>query len=167
MRFAELGCFRLCSWIYLWRKEGSLFCFVVIMRFTELGCFRLCSWIYLWRKVVCFFCSYYEIHRTGMLQIVFLNLSMKECSLFCFVVMRFTELGCFRSCSWCLWKALDEEGCMGLGSMTFALAVQKLLNIEWFLHWKLNWTVLENFRGIGMCLLVLLERSWWAGFIGN
>ncbi len=41
--------------------------------------------IYLWRKVVCF------------------------------VVMRSAELGCFRSCSWCLWKALDEEeGCMGL-----------------------------------------------------
>ncbi len=22
--------------------------------------------------------------------------------------------GCFKSCSWCLWKALDKEGCMGL-----------------------------------------------------
>jgi hypothetical protein len=43
-----------------------------------------------------------------------LNLSMKEGSLFCFVVMRSTKLGCFRSCSWCLWKALNEEGCMGL-----------------------------------------------------
>jgi len=29
-------------------------------------------------------------------------------------MMRFAKLGCFRSCSWCLWKALDEEGCMGL-----------------------------------------------------
>jgi len=28
--------------------------------------------------------------------------------LFCFVVMRSTEPGCFRSCSWCLWKALDS-----------------------------------------------------------
>jgi hypothetical protein len=45
--------------------------------------------IYLWRMVVCFV-------------------------LFCFVVMRYTEPGCFRSCSWCLWKALDKEGCMGL-----------------------------------------------------
>jgi len=45
--------------------------------------------IYLWRKVVCFV-------------------------LFCFVVMIYTEPGCFRSCSWCLWKALHEEGCMGL-----------------------------------------------------
>jgi len=43
-----------------------------------------------------------------------LHLSMKEGSLFCFVVMRSTKLGCFRSCSWCLWKALDEEGYMGL-----------------------------------------------------
>jgi len=44
------------------------------------------------------------------------NLSMKEGSLFCFVVMRSTKLECFRSCSWCLWKALDRrgEGCMGL-----------------------------------------------------
>jgi hypothetical protein len=42
------------------------------------------------------------------------NLSMKECSLFCFVAMRSTELGCFRSCSWCLWKALEKEGCMAL-----------------------------------------------------
>jgi hypothetical protein len=42
------------------------------------------------------------------------ELSMKEGSLFCFVVMRSTELGCFRSYSWCLWKALNEKGCMGL-----------------------------------------------------
>jgi hypothetical protein len=42
------------------------------------------------------------------------NPSMKEGNLFCFVVMRSTELGCFRSCSWCLPKALGEEGCMGL-----------------------------------------------------
>jgi hypothetical protein len=41
-------------------------------------------------------------------------LSMKEGTLFCFVVMRSTELGHFRSCFWCLWKALDEEGCMDL-----------------------------------------------------
>jgi hypothetical protein len=45
--------------------------------------------IYLLRKIVCFV-------------------------LFCFVVMRSTEPGCFRSCSWCLWKALDKEGCMDL-----------------------------------------------------
>jgi hypothetical protein len=58
------------------------------------------------------------------------KISMKEGSLFCFVVMRSTKLGCFKSCSWYLWKALHKEGCMGFGSMTFRLAVQKFLNIE-------------------------------------
>jgi hypothetical protein len=29
------------------------------------------------------------------------------------VIMKSTE-GCFRSCSWVLWKALIEERCMGL-----------------------------------------------------
>ncbi len=55
---------------------------------------------------------------------------MKEGSLFCFVVMRSAEPGCFRLCSSCLWKPLDEKGCMGLGSMTFGLALQKFFNIE-------------------------------------
>ncbi len=54
------------------------------------------------------FCSY-EIHRTGMLQIMFL-VSLEN--------------------SW--WG-----GVHGIGYMTFGLAVQKFLNIEWFLHWKL------------------------------
>jgi hypothetical protein len=67
-----------------------------------------------------------------------LYLSMKEGSLFCFVVMRSTEPGCFRSCSLCRWKALNEDGCVVLVSMTFGLVVQKFLNIGWFLHWKLN-----------------------------
>jgi hypothetical protein len=56
--------------------------------------------------------------------------------------MRSTEpgLGCFRSCSWCLWKALDEEGCMGLVSWGLdRLVVQKFLKCEWFLHWKFKW----------------------------
>jgi len=62
------------------------------------------------------------------------NLSMKEGSLFCFVVMRFTVPRCFRSCSWCLWKALDEEGwCMGVVPWC-DLDLQWFLNIEWFLH---------------------------------
>jgi len=43
-------------------------------------------------------------------------LSMKEGNLISFVVMRSIVLRCFRSCSWCLWKALDKEGCMGLAS---------------------------------------------------
>jgi hypothetical protein len=50
-------------------------------------------------------------------------------------MMRSSEPGCFRSCSWPLWKALEEEeeeGCIGFGFMVFGLVVvvQKFLNIE-------------------------------------
>jgi hypothetical protein len=55
------------------------------------------------------FCTY-EIHWTGILQIAFL-VSLES--------------------SW-------AGGVHQLGSMTFGLAAQKFLNIEWFLHWKLN-----------------------------
>jgi hypothetical protein len=50
--------------------------------------------------------------------------------------MRSTEPGCFQIAFLVSleWKALYEEGCMGFGSMAFGLAVQKFLNIEWFLH---------------------------------
>ncbi len=94
------------------------------------------------------------------------KLSMKEGSLFCFVVMRSNEPECFRSCSWCLGKGLDEEGCMGFGSMTFGLCGAKVLEywmisslkIKLYRTWKFwrNWNV----------PLVLLERSWWVGFNG-
>ncbi len=57
---------------------------------------------------------------------------MKEGNLF--LIMRSTELGCFRLCSWCLWKSLDEEECMGFSSLAFALDVQKFLNIECYFH---------------------------------
>ncbi len=75
--------------------------------------------------------------------------------------MRSTELGCFRSCSWCLSKALDKDykdECMGL--------VPWCLNLQCKSSWILNDFLAENFGGIGMCLLVLLERSWWEGFNG-
>jgi hypothetical protein len=43
--------------------------------------------------------------------------------------MRSTELGCFKSFSWYLWKALEEKGALawfhGVG-----LVVQKFLDIE-------------------------------------
>jgi hypothetical protein len=64
------------------------------------------------------------------------NLSMNEGSLFCFVVMRSTELGCFRLCSWCLWKALNEEGCMGL--------VPWRLDLQCKSFWILNDSFIEN-----------------------
>jgi hypothetical protein len=59
-------------------------------------------------------------------------LSMKEDSLFCFcfVLMRSTEPGCFRSCSRCLWESFGPGVVHGLGSVQLGLAVQKFLNIE-------------------------------------
>jgi hypothetical protein len=56
---------------------------------------------------------------------------MKEGNLFCFVVIRSTEPGCFR---WFLgvfgklWRRRRRGA--GLGSMMFGLVVQKFLNIE-------------------------------------
>jgi hypothetical protein len=96
------------------------------------------------------------------------HLSMKEGSLFflfCSLIMRSTELGCFRSLSWCLSKALDKEGCMGLvpwrldlqckSSWIWMISSLKItLNRSW--NFQRNWNV----------PLVLLERSWWAGFNG-
>jgi hypothetical protein len=78
---------------------------------------------------------------------------MKEGSLFCFKIMRSTESGCFRSCSWCLWKALDEDGCMGL----VPWCVQKFFNIEWFLHWKSN-IVSLRYRKFNSCLKLCVNK---------
>ncbi len=79
--------------------------------------------------------------------------------------MRSTELGCFRSCSWCLWKALNEEGFMGLVPWRLDLRCKSswILN-EFSLKIKLNrsWKFRRNWN----VPLVLLERSWWAGFKG-
>jgi len=111
---------------------------------------------------------------------------MKEGSLFCFVVMRSTELGCFRSCSWCLWKALDEEGCVGLlqimflvslesswwggvhglGSMTFWTCGTKVLEYWMISSLKIKLNHSWKFQRNWNVPLVLLERSWWAGFYG-
>jgi hypothetical protein len=70
--------------------------------------------------------------------------------MFCFIVMRSTEPGCFRLYSWCLWKVFDEEGCLGL--VPWRLDVR--CKSSW-IFWR-NWNV----------PLVLLERSWWEGFNG-
>ncbi len=88
---------------------------------------------------------------------------------FCFVVMRSTEPGCFSSCSWCLWKALDEGlGVHGLGSMTVWTCGTKVLEY-WMIFFtensiKLNrsWKF-ERTWNVPLGVL-LLERSWWAGF---
>jgi hypothetical protein len=80
----------------------------------------------------------------------------------CFVVIRSTELGGFRSCS-CGVLESSGWGGHGLGPMTFGLVMQKFLNIEFFsLKIKLNCS--WNFRRNWNMPLVFLERSWWAGF---
>ncbi len=58
------------------------------------------------------------------------SLSMKEGSLFCFVVMRSTKLGCFRLCILVSLESSRQGRVHGLGSMTVGLVVQKFLNIE-------------------------------------
>jgi hypothetical protein len=51
----------------------------------------------------------------------YLHLSMKEG---CVLIMRSTKEGCFRSYSWSLWKALEEEGGLHqVGFMVFGLVV--------------------------------------------
>jgi hypothetical protein len=88
---------------------------------------------------------------------------MKEGSSFCFVIMRSTKPWCFRSCSCCLWKDLNDEGCKGLVPWRLDLWCKSSwilndfsLNINLnnsFFFWR-NWNV----------PLVLLKRSWWSGF---
>jgi hypothetical protein len=68
----------------------------------------------------------------------YVYLSMKEGSLFCFVVMRSTKLGCFIIVFLVSFESSRRRGLHVLGSMAFGLAVQKFLNIEWFFHWKIK-----------------------------
>jgi hypothetical protein len=57
-------------------------------------------------------------------------------------------------------------GVHGLGSMMFGLVVQKFLNIEWFLHWKLYWIVAKFFLeelecAFGVVGKILMRRIKW------
>ncbi len=87
---------------------------------------------------------------TGFQDYFFSNLSLKEGSLFCFVVMRSTKPGCFDRVLGVFGKLLTRRGAWAWSmtvfgklltrrgawawSMTLGLAVQKFLNIERFLH---------------------------------
>jgi hypothetical protein len=94
-------------------------------------------------------------------------LSTKEGSLFCFVVMRSTEPGCFRSCSWCIWKALDQERWVGLVPWRLDLRYKSswILN-DFFTEKQIKLNHSWKFRRSWNMHLVLLERSWWAGYNG-
>jgi len=101
---------------------------------------------YLSMKQGSLFCSY-EIHRTGMLQIMFL-VSLESSqrggvqgSLFCFVLFCSYEIHQTGMLQIMFLVSLESSrwgGVCGLGSVMFGLEVQKFLDIEWFLHWKLN-----------------------------
>ncbi len=76
--------------------------------------------------------------------------------------MRSTKPGCFRSCSWCLWKALKEEGCMGWVPWCLDLRCKSSRILNWMissLRMKLNcsWKFWRNWN----VSLLLLERSSW------
>jgi len=79
-------------------------------------------------------CSWSGNHQENSLT-KFGYLSLKEGSLFCFVVMRSMMLQIMFLVSP---GSSRPKGVHRLGSMTFGVVVQKFLNIEWFLHWKLN-----------------------------
>jgi hypothetical protein len=80
--------------------------------------------------------------------------------------MRSTKLGCFRLCSWCLWKALSMRRGAWAWFHDVWTCSAKVLNIEWFRHWKIklnhSWKFWRNWK----VPLVLLERFWRAEFNG-
>jgi hypothetical protein len=81
--------------------------------------------------------------------------------------MRSTEPGCFRLCSWCLWKAPRWGGVHGCAWFHDVWTCGPKVIEYWMissLKIKLNcsWKFWRN----GNLPLVLLERSWWAGFNG-
>ncbi len=73
-------------------NEGSLFCFVV-MRFIEPGCLRLCVLGVFGKRLTRAW--FHDAWSSMNPNIIFAHLCINEGSLFCFVVMRFIEPGCF------------------------------------------------------------------------
>jgi len=95
--------------------------------------------IYLWSKVVCFVLYWWDLpNQDG-----------------------------FWSCSWSLWKALEEKGCeSALVPWHLDLRVQKVLEYQMISSLKIKLNCSWNLRRNWNVPLVLLERSWWAGFNG-
>jgi hypothetical protein len=88
---------------------------------------------------------------------------MKEGSLFCFIIMRSTKLGC-------LFKVSLQSFRWGevhrLGSMMFGLVVQKFFEYWMISSLKTKLNRSWKFRRNWNVHLVLLERSWRAGSDG-
>jgi hypothetical protein len=107
-----------------------------------------------------------NVKHVKFLYIHFINFNECKMKLLNNGLMRCTEPGCFRSCSWCLWKALDERVAWAwfhdvwtCGAKVLEYWMISSLKIKLNCSWKFqrNWNM----------PLVLLERSWWAGFDGN
>jgi hypothetical protein len=103
--------------------------------FDDLCTITKFSIIYLWRKVVCF------------------------------VVMRSTEPGCFRLCSWCLWR-LSTGRCAWAWFHDVWTCGAKVLEYWMIFSLKIKWNCSWKFQRNWNVPLVLLERSCWAGFNG-
>ncbi len=79
--------------------------------------------------------------------------------------MRSTKLGCFISCFWCLWKAVNKEGCMGLVPWRLYLWCKVL---EYWMIFSLRTKLSRSwkFQRNWSMPLVFFERSWWTWFNG-
>jgi len=94
-----------------------------------------------------------------------LHLSMRQNSLFCFVTMKSTKLGCFKLCSWYLWKAFDKEWCTIMDHDVWSCNVKVL---EYWMNFSLKIKLNHNckFQKNWDVPLELLERSQRVGFNG-
>jgi len=83
----------------------------------------------------------------------------------CFVGMRSTEPRCFRLCSWCLSKLSTRRSAWDWFHKVWTCSAKV------FEYWMISWLKIKlnhswKFRRNWNVPLVLLERSWWAGFNG-
>jgi len=98
--------------------------------------------IYVWSKVVCLFCFVL------------------------FVLMRSTELGCFRSHSWFSFESSWRGGVHGAWFHDVWTCSARVLEYWMISSLKIKLNRSWKFRRNWNVPFVLLERSWWAGFNG-
>jgi hypothetical protein len=94
--------------------------------------------IYLWRKIVC---------------------------LFCFVLIRSTKLGCFKSCCCLFGKLSMRQGASAWFHGIWTCGA-KVLEYWMIFSLKIKLNTSCKFRRNWDVPLVFLERSWWARFNG-
>jgi hypothetical protein len=80
-----------------------------------------------------------------------LHLSMKQGSLFCFVMLRSPKPWCFRLCSWYLQNLSMNEDALALFEIVWNYGLE-VTNYWTIFQWKLNKIEIENFIGIWKAL---------------